>query len=252
MAHVTGIVRLGEGVELPRYPLAALGRVEGRPPLPDICTPAAEGDRQPMRVAANGGVEGLLLTAVSTDPDNNAAFRAAIGQREPQTHDVRIEDCRLTPNLLPVVQGDSIHLTNNTRFSFLPVFSSVGVMEGLAFNQERTYVAETLRAHHIQCGFAVPCGRSEVIVLHHDVAVVSGEGGQFELEVPAGIPLRLHAWHPLFGSHEATAEVTIPAGGRTTVELTVERPAQPPAGGVTTGTMAPEAPTAEGPAAGLH
>ena len=75
----------------------------------------------------------------------------------------------------------------------------------------------------LQCGFAAPCGRTEIVTLYHPLHDVSEAGGRFRIEgVPVGEEVKVSAWHPLF--IEAEQRVTLSRGESLQVELTV-RPA---------------------------
>ena len=73
----------------------------------------------------------------------------------------------------------------------------------------------------ILCGFTAPCGRADVVVVHHPLASVTGEDGTFRIEgVPAGEKFNLNAWHPLFEA--SRIEVTVAPGETKTVELVIK------------------------------
>ena len=71
-----------------------------------------------------------------------------------------------------------------------------------------------------------PRGRTEVVVLAHRVAVVTDREGRFELDVPAGAEVTLHAWHPLLRRREGEARLTIEqavAGETRTLDIHVSQ-----------------------------
>lgn len=220
---VEGVVRLAEGAEVPSYPQNPLV-VEGRNPIPDECTPPREADRTPVVVADETG--GLVnLSIVATGQDESRWPRA----HEPVTHEVTIRDCRITPPLLVTTRGDRVRLSNQTDYPFFPELGE-GVLQALLRQEPREITLDQGGVRTIQCGFAAPCGRMELVTLYHPVHTVTPESGRFRLEVPANEEVRITAWHPLFEETSTTTEVE--PGQTREVELTI-RPAairapQPP------------------------
>lgn len=212
---IEGIVRIAEGAEVPRYfdnPV----QVEGRNPIPDDCTPPREVDRTPVTIAdETGGLVGLSI--VGTGEDEASWPRPA----EPVLHEVAIRDCRLTPSLLVTTRGDRVRFTNETEYPFFPELGE-GILQALLRPEPREITTEQGGVRTIQCGFAAPCGRMEMITLYHPVHTVSGADGRFRLEVPAEQDVRITAWHPLFDEAATTARVA--PGETREVELTI-RPA---------------------------
>jgi hypothetical protein len=104
------------------------------------------------------------------------------------------------------------------------------MMQALMKDETRDFPLETGGIYNVTCGFAAPCGRTDVVVVYHPVHAVTGADGHFRIEnVPAGQEVELHAWHPLF--EEVMARVTVAAGHTETLELTltpVPTPEAPP------------------------
>lgn len=220
---IVGVVRLVGSTEVPQYPESPV-QVEGRPPLPPECTPPRLVDRTPVTIAEeSGGLAGLSIVVTGDE-----ASWPVPG--EPQTHEVAIRDCRLTPSLLIATRGDRLRLTNETEYPFFP-----DVGDGmLQFRTEpREVPLDQGGVRTIQCGFAAPCGRLELITLYHPIHGVSQPDGRFRIEnVPADQEVRVTAWHPLF--REAFTTTTVAAGQTVEVELTIEadqiRIPEPPPG----------------------
>ena len=205
---IEGVVTLAAGAELPSYPLAK------GPETPEACPPATEADRQPVTLAEKGrGLAGLLVSVTG--------FEESV-PHEPETHEIRIEDCRLTPSLVAATRGDELVVTNKTDYPFLPVSGKAAFARGLLKDESRTIPLERGGVTSVTCAFASPCGRTDVIVQYHPLHDITGEGGRFRIEgVPVGeggAKLRVHAWHPLF--EEASTELRVAAGETARVELT--------------------------------
>lgn len=222
---VEGVVRLAEGAELPSYPQNPLV-VEGRNAIPDECTPPREADRTPVVVAEGTG--GLVnVSIVATGQDERTWPRA----HEPVTHEIHIRDCRIQPPLVVATRGDRVRLVNDTEYPFFPELGE-GVLQALLRQEPREITLDQGGVRTVQCGFAAPCGRMELITLYHPVHTVTPESGRFRLEVPANQQVRVTAWHPLF--QETFAMTEVEPGQTREIELTI-RPAevrapQPPPG----------------------
>jgi len=216
---VVGTVRLAEGAELPAYPLDTTAR----PAPPEGCTPPRQRDGQPVRLGEGRGLAGVLVAA--------AEFSRA-PSHQPVAHRVAIRNCRLEPQLVAATRGDRIELVNETDYPYMPTLGPGGLLQALLHGETRELPLDTGRIHVLGCAFLAPCGRTDVIVLSHDVFAVTGGGGRFRLErVPTGEPLEIHAWHPLF--EEASATVTVRSGEEPTrVDLVLgpapSRPEPPP------------------------
>ncbi len=210
-----GVVRLAEGATLPRYPDV---RSELQPEIPESCTPASEADRTPVRVGEGRGLEGVLVQA--------SEFGVEI-PHEPTEHEVVIEDCRLTPRLLPAVRGDTLVVRNDTDYPFLPTFGRSPMMQAILPHETRSFPLQEGGVHTLQCAFAAPCGRTDVIVVYHPLHTVTDENGHFRLKgLPRDRSMEIHAWHPLF--EDAMVRVTT-NGAMSPVELTLV-PLTPPEG----------------------
>ncbi|GAB4200547.1 MAG: hypothetical protein OHK0013_11690 [Sandaracinaceae bacterium] len=219
LGTVEGLVRLADGASLPMFaenPMIARGPAASLPPE---CTPPSEDDRRPVRVGASGGLTNLVIVATgdaSRWPDSAG----------PRTHQARIENCRLAPQVLVAERGDTIHFENPTTFPFFPDLGT-GFSRALLPSDPLDLLLDRGGVRVIQCALSTPCGRMDVVTLYHPVHAVSDAEGRFRLpNVPAGQDVRITAWHPLF--QEASVETRVEAGGVVRVELTIQ-PAPPAA-----------------------
>ena len=233
VAVVEGTVRLAEGVELPAYP--PVERSAAQPAPPESCPPPREADRQPVGMGEARGLSNVLVAAAEFD----AAPASA-----PQTHRMSIRDCRLTPMFIAATRGDSLEITNETDYPYMPVTGNAGMAQALMRGESRTIPLDQGGVKGLGCTFTAPCGRAEVVVLYHPVHTLTGEAGRFRLEVPAGEEIEIHAWHPLF--EEASETVTVEAGQTRRIDFTLRPSAAAPA--PTEG--APTVPTEAAPPAG--
>jgi len=218
---VEGTIRLADGAELPRYKPEQLGRRPGQPALPADCLPALESDLEPVSRTPEGLLDGVMVAATG-DVD---AFERELPTYQPQVRDVRIERCRLTPRLVVAVRGDTLRVTNTGDYPFLPTMGDSPFLRALTRGQHRDFALDQGGVRSLGCGFAAPCGRTEIVVVYHPVFAVTDATGHFRMEnVPVGDHLVFHAWHPLF--EEATATADVREGEVAHVEL-VMRPAPP-------------------------
>jgi hypothetical protein len=198
---VEGVVRFAEGAELPAYPPMALARSSERP---DLCPPQRPDHDRPVRMGGGRGLEGVLVAAHGFVEEDVAA-------PEPQVRDIAIRGCQLTPALVVGVRGDTLRITNEDDHPFLPTMPGTNQFRALMEGQTRDIPLDEGNVFPIECTFAAPCGRTDVIVSYHPVYAVTGEGGRYRIEnVPADADLSIHAFHPLFS--EATVEVRVGAG----------------------------------------
>ncbi len=221
-AVLTGSVRMAAGASLPAYPEALMERsVAGSPDrgtFPPMCTPPKIADRMPVRVAPDGKLVGVM---VALSDFKNAPKRA------PKLHEVTIKDCRLTPNLVVAMIGDTLRLRNEVNFPFLPALGVTNYNEGLLPSQIKDIKLEEAGVKALLCGFTAPCGRSDIVVMHHPLFAVTGEDGKFRIDdFPANEDVKLDAWHPLFGAAELTLRLA--PGETKDVELTLTpKPIEP-------------------------
>jgi hypothetical protein len=204
MVRVRGMVRLAEGSELPGYTDEEIGRTADRPEVPEGCSPARASDTRPMRLSEQRGVGGILVTATG----NLEHFRQ-LPAVAPRTIPLGIRDCRLEPTLIVAAVGDVIDLTNHSPRAFLTSFTTDPINEAQATGRSRQLEVIRPGVQRVECTIAAGCGRTEVVVLAHRVAVVTDREGRFELDVPAGAEVTLHAWHPLMRRREGEARLTI-------------------------------------------
>lgn len=204
MVRVRGMVRLTEGSELPGYTEADIGRNPERPEVPEGCSPARASDTRPMRLSEQRGVGGILVTATGS-PEHFRQLPATA----PRTIPLGIRDCRLEPTLLVAAVGDTIELTNHSPRAFITAFTTDPINEAQAPERSRRLEVVRPGVQRVECTVAAGCGRTEVVVLAHRVATVTDREGRFELDVPAGAEVTLHAWHPLMRRREGEARLTI-------------------------------------------
>jgi hypothetical protein len=218
LGTVEGVVRLVSDAELPSYPEI---RSDAQPAIPEECTPPQIRDRQPVAMGDDRLLEGVLVQA--SDFSDEAMERIA---REPVTHELFIRDCRLTPRFIPAVIGDTLKLTNETDYPFLPSLGGGGLTQAVLYQNSREFPLERGGIFSMTCGFAAPCGRADLVVVYHPVHTVTAEGGTFRMEnVPADEDVRIHAWHPLF--EEVSQTVRVGAGETAHVELEITPAPQP-------------------------
>ena len=211
---VEGVVRIVAGAELPSYPDL---RAPTQPPPPEACTPPRTVDRQPVQMNDARLLSGVLVQA--------SGFTQEV-TREPVTHEAFIRDCRLTPQLIAAVRGDTLTLKNETDYPFLPTMGLSNLSTAVLHDESRDYPLDRGGIFNLTCGFAAPCGRADVVVVYHPVHDITEEGGTFRMEnVPAGEELRIHAWHPLF--QEAAQTVTVAEGETLRIELELTPAPQP-------------------------
>lgn len=210
---VEGVVRLAEGAQLPAYRPEQMERKvlehTERAPLPDSCSPPKTTDREPVRLGDDGALEGVMLglSGFKTQP-----------QRAPMVHEVKIEDCRLTPRLVVAMKGDQLRVTNALDYPFMPTYGDSPVVRTLVRGQTYEAPLDKPGVSPLLCGFTAPCGRTDVVVMLHPLATVSDAQGKFRFDkFPADEDVTLSAWHPLF--NEARVQVRVAAGETKRVEL---------------------------------
>ena len=209
-ATIEGIVRLAEGGEPPTYAANPMVAPPGRPDPPEGCTPAQQTDRAPLSPTDDRGLNGVLVALHDF---------ATIPEHEQAIHEMTITDCRLEPRLVVATRGDLLRLTNETDYPFLPNFGQ-GVMQALLHEDTREVELGQGGIRTLECGFAAPCGRAEIVTLYHPLHTVTDEAGRFRItNVPAGEEVRVSAWHPLV--EEASERITLRAGETRTIELVV-------------------------------
>lgn len=217
---VEGVVRLADGSELPSYE----PRVNvNQPEPPKACSPPKLADRQPLLLGDARGLGNVVVGATDF---------AKSPEHTPVAHAARIADCRIGPPVVAATLGDTIRLTNDTDYPFLPELGKSRLLQMLLKGETREIKLEQPGVLELGCGFAAPCGRSDVMVFHHPVHTVSGKDGRFRMvNVPAGEGVVIHAWHPLLKA--GSTKVTVKAGEVTRVTLTLApRPAPPAAASV--------------------
>lgn len=213
LGTVRGRVRLAEGASLPSYPPEAIQAGGPTAQLPPECEGTDPSEAlQPVRLD-EGGLVDVMVTATG----DQERFFAALGSWEPQEREVRIRGCRLQPPLVTATRGDTLVLSNESDYPFMLAVGRTSFMEGLLKGSPRRITLDEGGVQAIRCGFAAPCGRTDVVVVYHPVHTITGDEGRFELAVPADQEVEIHAWHPLF--QDATITVTVPQGESREVEL---------------------------------
>lgn len=215
MASLEGVVRLADGAELPEWPENPMTPPYPRPAPPDHCAPPQQSDRQPVRRVEGDRLAGVLvaLSEFETEP-----------LRAPVTHELVIRDCRLTPSLVVATVGDSLRLTNDTEYPYLPNLGG-GIMRGLMRGRSQDLELGQGGMRTVECGFAAACGRAVVVTMNHPLHSSTDEAGRFRIaNVPPGEELKINAWHPLF--EETSQTLTLAPGETRQLEL-VLRPGPP-------------------------
>ncbi|MCA9600647.1 MAG: hypothetical protein KC417_01410 [Myxococcales bacterium] len=212
---VEGVVLLAEDTEVPSYDSTP---APNQPEPPKSCSPPKILDHQPVHLTDGRGLENVVIGA--TD------FKRA-PKHKPATRAVTIDDCRLSPQVIAATRGDTLRLTNNTDYPFLPELGTSQLLQTLLHRETRDIALEQGGVLKLGCGFAAECGRTDVMVFYHPVHAISGKAGKFRMvNVPADEDVKLHAWHPLF--EEAIQTVRVKPGQ--TVRVTfVLRPVEAPA-----------------------
>lgn len=178
-------------------------------PPPPGCTPAKQVDRRPVQLSPDRGLSSVFIAA--------SDFKGHV-TRAPKVHQVSIDDCRLSPMVIGAMRGDTLRIASQTDYPFMPQLGGTSFFETMIKGQERTHTLEALGAQSVVCGFTAPCGRTDVITVAHPLYALSDAQGHFRIEgVPAGEPLNLNAWHPLFRA--STQKITVTAGETTKVEF---------------------------------
>ncbi len=212
LGTVEGVVRMVAGAELPSFPEI---RSPAQPAIPEECTPPQIADRQPVAMDDERRLAGVLVQASGFSEQ-----AMEVVAREPVTHELFIRDCRLTPRFIPAVIGDTLKLTNETDYPYLPSLGGGGLTQAVLHGDSREYPLERGGIFSMTCGFAAPCGRADLVVVFHPVHSVTDEGGAFRMEnVPPDEDVEIHAWHPLFEDVHET--VRVGAGETVRVELEI-------------------------------
>jgi hypothetical protein len=212
-AVVTGSIRLTPGHELPKYrpedmERRVLAHVQGGT-FPDVCSPPKLNDRTPVRLSPAGTLTGVMVAA--------SEF-TKVTPRDPIVHDVVIKDCRLTPSLVVAQVNDTLRMRSEVNYPLLPTYGANAYNETLVPGQSKSHRLDKPGVDNVLCGFTAPCGRTDVVVIHHPVYAVTDASGNFRIEnFPTDETIKLSAWHPLF--NEANVSVKVGPGETKNVEL---------------------------------
>lgn len=215
---VEGIVRLADGEDEPSYPDSPF-EVAHAGALPESCTPPQTRDRRPLELG-----EGRGLSNVGVAATGDSEHWIAAG--EPVVHEVRIHDCRLDPVTITATTGDSLHLTNEITYPFMPDLG-LGMLQAVLPADPLDAPVDRAGPRALECSFAAPCGRAQLLAFRSPVHTVTQEGGRFRIEnAPADQELTITAWHPTIAAGTGTTRVT--ECGTSHVEIVVHRFEAPP------------------------
>lgn len=227
---VRGRILLAEGAELPRWTREDIDRGSDRPPLPPECPPARDSDTLP--VTGVGTPTSLVGVMVSATGEREPFFRN-LGEWAPREHALGIDACRLTPKLVSATVGDTLVVTNHSDVPYLPTAGPSEHFEVVMMGQSRRIPLGRPGVSWVKCGFSMSCARSDLVVIAHPVHAVTGADGRYEMRnVPADMPVQIHAWHPMF---RATSAVTrVERNGEVELDLILSPilPSAPAAGAV--------------------
>jgi hypothetical protein len=214
-ATLIGRVRLAEGVPLPAYTALDMARklLHGgeRVAVPDECATANAAALQPVTLAADRALAGVVIAA----SDFTRAPR-----REPETHAIEIHGCRLQPPIVAAMFGDRITLENRDPFPFEPLIGPAYGARSLPIGRK---IALPIGpgVDSIRCSTRAPCGRSDLVVFYHPVFAVSDARGEFRIDnFPAAELVRISVWHPLF--EESQTFVWVDPGTTSAVDFVLE------------------------------
>ena len=215
IGKLTGSVKLAPGYELPKYLAADMERrvlqhIQGGA-LPEACTPPKLSDRTPVLQGPDGKLIGVMVAA--------SEFSQKI-TRPMKVHDLVIKDCRLTPRLVVGQVGDMLNLKSEVQFPFMPTYGPNAYNETLVAGQSKAIRMDKPGVDNVLCGFTAPCGRADIVVLHHPIYAVTDDNGRFEIdEFPSDETVRVNAWHPLF--KDVSLSVKVGRGETKDVEFVI-------------------------------
>lgn len=192
-------------LDLVRRPL----RVHSLPDPPGECAAANEAARTAVTLTPEGRLRGVVVAASDF---------TRVRERKPKHHKLRIEHCRLQPNVIAAQGGDTLDLENHDDYAFEPLLGPA--YEGRALRQGKRVELPLIASgiDIVQCTLGAPCGRADLLVFHHPVHAVSDHTGHFLIaNFPAGELVRVTAWHPLFEPTETF--VWIEPGQQSAVKL---------------------------------
>jgi hypothetical protein len=221
-AVLEGVVRLAPGATLPAYTpeqmeKKLLKKLQPEAP-PAICTPPKVSDRQPVQLTADGLLSGVMLAP------SNFTHQPT---RPPLVHEITIEDCRLKPQLVVAMKGDSLRVRSTVNYAFMPNFNEGPAVRTLLPGQTYDVNLDEPGVRPLLCGFTASCGRTDVIVMLHPLYTTTDSSGKFRFDdFPAGETVTLSAWHPLF--QEAKLELHLEPGEHKQVELVIQPVPQAP------------------------
>lgn len=186
---IRGIVKLAPGVELP---LARPPKMSGQPATSAApCPPVDENDQRLVaRSEATGGVSPVHVALTQM---------TAAETREPRTHELFIDGCRLRPTMIGTIRGDKVRVTNRSDAPLLPVLPGDRLMTGMTRGESREFTIESTGTLPIRCEVGSFCGQSLVVGVSHPLQAITDDQGRFTIEnVPLDQMVMVNAWHPLF------------------------------------------------------
>ncbi|MDB4973243.1 MAG: hypothetical protein JWN48_1584 [Myxococcaceae bacterium] len=186
---VRGVVKLATGAKLP---LAPFPMQNGVLPVSVAPCPPVDATDQRNTVSLAKQTGGLFPVHVAITGMTGAP------KREPVTHEVFIDACRLRPSMIGAMKGDQLKITNRSEAALVPRLPGDSFMRGL-MNGESHQGPLKLTRTIVDCSFGSYCGESLVVATSHSLYAVTSTEGFFTIEhVPLHQKLTIHAWNPLF------------------------------------------------------
>ena len=183
--------------------------------------PLSDHGRRPLQLGSERQLKGVMVWATG-DPHT---FFEPLGEWEPKDHKVTIRDCNLHPPLVVASRGDTLVLENEGQEPFMVQYGGNNFNEGIVRGSPRRIPLTQGGVQAIHCGFGIPCGRSDVIVVYHPVHSISVSEGHFELNnIPPDQDIELQAWHPLL--QETKTTVRVGAGETREVDIIIRARSQ--------------------------
>jgi hypothetical protein len=213
-ATLEGQIVLAEGYELPHYKTRDQSRptlIEVSPPGREACAGAASADAVGLRLGRDRGVEGVVVAA---------ADFVGHRRRKARVHEVVIEHCRMSPHTVVAQLGDRLRVENRDPRPY-PLTLGPSVEPG-ELRPGDSWVVDLQRvgAEPLLCAAPSRCGRTDVFVLYHPVATVTGPDGRFRIDdFPTGEGVVVGAWHPLLGEARTTLWLTPGQHARTSLPV---------------------------------
>jgi hypothetical protein len=185
---VRGVVKLAKGQKLPLAPPPLSHGI--KPPSVAPCPPIDLTDQRTIALAKQtGGLSPVHLALTGM---------RAVPPREPATHELFIDACRLRPTLVGAMRGDKLRVTNRSDSAMIPTLPGDKFMRGMMRGETREAPIAVTQLK-VSCGFGSYCGEALVIATTHPLYAVTSSEGFYTIEnVPLDQDLNIHAWAPLF------------------------------------------------------